>query len=736
MRFPRVATLGMAVVLPLLAAGCPGESRADGEPSPLEKAATLRADGQYDEALDTLRAESRAIKAADGDDAPGLLPINDLAAEILVDRGDLTAAAALLEKTILAREQLVAAGSPEEAGALGASFLTRTRLEITAKRLPAAIAAGQRALLILDGASPRDDAALARAQGVLQASTEALDDMVGAGSDASVETRNEVAAVFTSLGMTQAAIEQRQRILAGLLQRREVDATAVLQATERLTRLMMASGHAEEAIPVVEKTLPALGAPATPHAIAAHRLLGEAYLASGRLALAEVSFAHVLEAVGKEAKPSPFVLASDRMRSLMVAVRRGNATQLPDWFDAAQKLLVRPGAADMSVALPGLVLAATVKQEMGDPVGAAELLARGLSLAGSMKPPDGGLVADFSGRLAIAQIAAGKAALARKTAEPALPAAERSVGPGSAQAGFLRIALADALARADTKSEAQIEAAALVGKACDRGLPRPDDTWEAMATGICDRLAGAEGASDLRDRYLAARVGQFGANHPHVVSACGLFGAARLAAGDWAAAADFFQRALDLDSNDQSPETAANLVLLARACQAAGEPSRALETARLALAAWENVAGADHPGTLDAAEALVSAQLQAGDAEVDRALLERLCASDAIDDPSRRAALLVRLADLTVAQDRRRAQDLLRKALQLPCWNDGFEGGAAASQRLAFTAALAAHTATLTGDSTTATRMLQLARRLVMQSEDANALLERIERVASRGGRP
>lgn len=732
MRFPRVAARCAALVLAGLAVGYPGECWAVIVGTPLEQAAALRAEGRFDEALDTLRTESRAIKAAGGEDAPGLLAINDLAAEILIDNGDLTTAAALLEKTILAREQLVAAGGAEQAVALGASFLSRARLETTAKRLPAALAAARRALLILDGASPRDDAALARAQTALQTATDVLDEMVGAGSDASLEARDEVAAVLTSLGMIPEAIAQRQKILAGLMQQRQVDATAVLQATERLGRLMMVNGRAEEAIPIVETTLPTLGEATTPQAMAAHRLLGELYLAAGKLALAEASFAHVLEAVQKNAKPSPFVLASDRLRSLLVALRQGNVGRLPDWFDAAQKLLARPGSADMTAAMPGLVLAATVKQGVGDPAGAAELLGRDLTLAGTMKPPDAGLIAEFSGRLAAAQVAAGNVAGARKTAEPALPVAEGAVGPGSAQAGFLRMALADALARGGE----QREAVALVTKACGRGLPRPDDTWEAMATGICDRLAADSGTSDLREQYLAARARQFGANHPHVVSACGLFGAARLAAGDWPAAADFFQRALDIDASDESPETAANLVLLARACQAAGEPTRAVETAQRGLAAWEKVAGADHPGTLDAVDALVSAKLQAGDAEGLTELLERLCATDAIDDPSRRAAHLVRLADLTVAHDKSRAQDLLRKATQLPCWQDGFARNAAASQRLAFTAALAAHVSTAAGDSTTATHMLQRARRLVIDAEDSTALLERIERVAAHGGRP
>jgi len=732
MRLPRAATLGTALLLTSLAVRCPGACRAADDDSPLEQAAALRAEGRFDEALDTLRAESRAIKAAEGEDAPGVLAINDLAAEILIDTDDLTTASALLEKTILAREQLVAAGDTEQAGALGASLLSLARLETSAQRLPAALAAARRALLIFDGASPRDDDAVARAHTALQLATDELDDLVGAGSEPSVEGRNEVATALASLGMIPEAIEQRRKILAGLMQRRDVDATAVLEATERLSRLMMVNGRAEEAIPLVETALPALGAATTPQAVAAHRLLGELYLAAGKLALAEASFAQVLEAVQKDAKPSPYVVAADRLRCLVVALRKGAVDRLPDWFDPAQKILARPGSTDITTALPGLVLAATVRQELGDPTGAADLLGRGLTLAGGMKPPDGRWIAELSGRLAAAQIAAGNAAGARKTAEPALPAAERAVGPGSAQAAFLRMALADALAR----SGARKEAAALATKACDRGLPRPDDAWEAMATGLCDRLAVADDATDLRERYLAARARQFGADHAHVVSACGLFGAGRLAAGDWAAAADFFQRAVDIDPDDGNPETAANLVLLARACQAAGEPSKALETARRGLAAWEKVAGADHPGTLDAIDALVGAQLQAGEAEVDLALLERLCASDAIDDPSRRAAHLVRLADLTMVKDKDRARELLREALQLPCWQDGFDRGAAVSRRLAFTAALAAHAATAAGDPTTATQMLQHARRLVVRSEDSAALLERIERVAARGGRP
>jgi len=698
----------------------------------LEHAAKLRAEGRFDEALDALRAESRKIKAADGDESPRLLPINDLAAEILIDNGDLETAASLLGKTISAREKIIATGNRAEDSAHGSSLLALARLETTAKRLPAAIAAGKRALLLLDGASERDPAALARAAATLQTATDVLADLVGPGSDAALTARDEVAALFTSLGMIPEAIEQRRAILAGLMQNRAVDPKAVLQATDRLGRLMMTNGRAAEAIPVVETTLPALGAADAHEALAARRLLGELQLAAGTLSLAEASFAHVLEVTQRNAKHSPIDVAGDRLRSLLVAARRGAVGRLPDWFDATVKTLSRPAASELTPALSALALAARVKEETGDPLVAVEWLGRALTLASAARSPDACHVADLAGRLAAAQLASGDAASARKTAERALPAAERDVGRGSAEAEALRLLLADALARAGN----QAEALALAAKALDRGLPRPDDPWEKTATAICDRIAATEGKPDLRDAYLAMRARQFGPNHAHVVAACGFFGAARLAAGDWPAASDFFQRAVELDPSGASPETAANLTLLARAQQAAGDHTQAVETAVRGLAAWERVAGAHHPGTLAAADVLVAAKVQAGDIEGVPELLERLCASDAADDPARRAAQLVRLADITAAEDKVRAKELLRKALQLPCWQEGFASSPRASLRLAFTAALATHAFRAIGDETAATQMLQRARGLVMQSEDSAKLLARIERLATHGDGP
>lgn len=720
----------LAVVVAGFVAGCAVDCRAEIVTTALEQAIALRAEGKFDEALDALRAESRKIKTAAGDSSPELLPINDLAAEILVDKGDLTTASSLLIKTIAAREKLIAEGASEQATALGGSFLTLTRLETSARRVPAAITAGRRALLLLDGAPEREEAALARVQAELETAADVLEEMVGPGSDVSVATRDEIASVFASLGMIPAAIAQRRKILEGLVRKRPVNAAAVLQAADRLGRLMMTDGRADEAIPIVESSLPALGSPDAPEAIAARRLLGDLQFAAGNYALAEASCAAVLEATRGDAKTAPVALAADRLRGLLVALRCGRATRLPDWFDTAVKSLTRPAAPDMPLAIAGLVAAGRVQQELGRPGAAVEMMARALGLATAARVPDAGQIADLAAKLAAAQLAAGDTAAARKTAEKALPVAERDVGPGSAQVGFLRLLLADALARSGEPGAVL----ALVTKAIDRGLPRPDDAWEEMAIGICDRLAKDDDA--WRNRYLAMRSRQFGPDHAHVVAAGGLFGAARLAAGDWSAAVDFFQRALDLDPRGDHPDRAANLVLLARAQHAAREPTQAMATAAQGLAAWEEAAGADHPGTLAAAEVLVAAKLQAGDPDGVVELLERLCKADVIDEPVRRAAHLVRLADLVASHDKARAQELLHQAEQLPCWQEEPARGPGVSLRLAFTAALAAHALNAVGDASRATEMLQQARRLVMQSKDSAALLGRIERIAAAGEGP
>ena len=701
----------------------------------LEQATALRAEGKFDDALDLLRGESRAIKEADGDDSPRLLPVNDLAADILLDKGEVETAATLLGKTIAAREKLVAAGARDQSAPLGRSLLTSVRLERAAQRLPAASDAAQRALRAFDAAPDRDPEALADARQAVEQAVDAIDDQLGAAAVATREARDKAAGTFASLGMDAAAIEQRRRIVAGMLEPGEAEAAEIVEATDRLARLMLMAGRADEALPMVEQSLAALGSASPREATAIRRLLGELQLAAGRLAAARGTCTGVLESTQAEPKPVPSILAGDRLRKLLVDVRRGDVDRLPDWFESTVKSLAKPVPAEVATASPALVLAAEVQNGLGNPAGAVDMLTNAVAGANTAKPPDAGQVADLAGRLVAAHLDAGVVAAARKTAEAALSAAERGLGPGDARVTALRILQADAVARAGETDKA----VALAEQAVERGLPRPHDAWEERATAIVDRLADAADKPDLRERYVAMRATQFGAEHAHVASACGLFGAARLAAGDGPAAVDWFGRAIAIErtaADGDTPESAANTVLLAHAQRLAGESRRALQTAAEGVAAWERLTGGGHPGTLAAIDVLVDCKIQAGDTTGVRELLERLYAVESNDDPVRRAGHVVRLGDITAAADKGRAQRLVMEALRLPCWQEGFIRNDGVRLRLAFTAALAAHVFDAVGDSAAAEDAVKRARRLIVDVADPEPLYRRIDELKARGERP
>lgn len=723
---PVVSWLVAAVVIAVLGATVGrGEDR-------LTEAAALRAGGRFEAALDVLRAESRRVKEAEGDDSPRLLPINDLAAEILIDKGDaesIDKAATLLKKTIETRRKLIDAGRREQAAGLAGALLTKTRLEVAARRLPDAVEAACQAMLVFDGAEQAEGVARARQE--VQSAVAALDALLGPAAEATRRARDGAADTFVRLGMFPDAIAQRQAILDGLLAGGGVDPAAIRAAGERLGWLMLTAGRASEAVPIVERCLVVLPAKQA-EAVSLRRTLGELELAAGQFVRAGGSFTTVLEEAKALPRPSPWEEAGDRLRSLLVDVRRGAVGRLPEWFEQAVKTLQQSAPADAAVAVPGLLMAGRLRQRLGDPAAAVQVF--NVALA---KSSDAGGVADASASLAAAHLAAGDVAAAKKIAEPALPIAEKALGPGDGRVTLLRIILAAALHGSGSHDRANN----LAAEALRRPLPRPDDDWEELATTVYDRLAegparNGAGPRDLRDRYVAARAAQFGDGHPHVAAACGMFGAERLAAGDWAAASDFFSRAIEMQraGGGEHPELAANLVLLAHAERAAGDLKRAEDTAARGLAAWERLAGPNHDGTLTAAEVLVTARLEAGETTGVAQLLERLVGSGQVD-AARQAMHLVQLADFLASHDKARAVELLQRALQLPCWSDAAVPTPADRRRLACTAALAAHAYAALGDVEAGRRAVQRARGLAMEAKNPKPLLDHVDRLAARGER-
>lgn len=489
---------------------------------------------------------------------------------------------------------------------------------------------------------------------------------------------------------------------------------------------------------MVERAAKKVPSGASADIVSLRRLVGELQLAADQNARASETFATVLKDGKSAGKTAAVADACDRLRGLLADVRRGRVTGLPEWFKTAADALARPLPADTPLAIPGLVVAAEVQQSLANQAAAATLLVQAVALAGSMSPADVAVLADVTGRAAAAQIAAGKAADARKVVEGRLPALEKSLGGGDPRVASLKIVHADTLLRAGETAKA-ID---LAGKALDRGLPRPDSGWEERVTAIYDHLAAAaagRSGDDLRERFVAARASQFGADHPHVAAACRMFASARLTAGDWPAAVGFCTRAVEIERSRQGEDRAgeaASLVLLAHAQRAAGQSDLALDTASQGAAAWERIAAANHPGAITAAEVLLAAKLQAGVKDGVVELLERLSAADASGDSGRRSAHLVRLADVTARRDAARARKLLEQALELPCWKPGPELGESARRRLAFTAALAAHAYSVLDDPDAAKESLQRARALALEADDPRPLLERIDHLADRGDTP
>jgi tetratricopeptide (TPR) repeat protein len=710
-----------------------GTFAADQSPS-LERAAALRADGRLDEALEVLRTASREVKKASGEDSLQLLPINDLAAAILVEKGDLETAEPLITKVIGVRQRLVDAGRGAYSPELAASLMTLVQLQTKAKRFADAASTARRALLLQDKTDGPTNPATGAIRLSLESTLESLDDFIGFTDKTAIDAHEAAATTFVSMGLLGPAVEQRRKVLAGTRGRGDAAAPESLAAAERLCRLMMTAGFAAEAIPIAEDAAKRAATASAPIPTSGLRLVGELQLATGQLTAADASFKAVVESSLATKGLSPIASAIDRLRRLLIDVQRGRAGSLPPWLDQDVRLLTSAPLAERESAAAALTIAAEIYSARGEHARAAEQLNRAAAHAASVKAPSAGTIADLRGRLAAAQIAAGTPAAAIETAKAALANGESSLGPGDPAVSFLRIMLADALRRQGDNEAAR----KLVLAALERELARPDDDRERLVVGAIDELAAASPDGLLRSLFMESRVRQFGEEHRHVAMAWRQFAAARMAAGDWAAATEFLTRALAgfQDSlGDDHAEVAATRTLLARAELAGGDAARGMATARQGLDAWELLAGSDHPATLATVEVLALGSLQAGEPATAEPLLERLCAHAAAFSDARQFDHLVRLATVLLPHDRDRANTCLQRATALPCWLPDANVAPADGPLIALSAARAAHAFKQLDQPDRAAETLQKARSLATTSGGAAALLDRVESLAERGDR-
>jgi len=748
-----MARFGKTVGHPLLAAATPSPPRGESysrfswllllacgtfgqaaEPTPsLERAAALRADGKLDEALDVLRAASREVKKSSGEDSLQLLPINELAAAILVDKGDLDTAEPLLAKVVAARQKLVDAGRTVYTPELVSSLVALTRLQADAKRFPDAAATARRALLIEDRTAGPDSPLAATIRKTLDSVLDSLDDFLGPSDKAAVAARDEAGSTLVSLGWLQSAVEQRRKVLAALRSRGDGAAAESCAAAERLCRLMMAAGLAAEAIPIAEEVAHQTAALSGSHS--ALRLVGELQLAEGRLINADASFKAVADAIQATKGATPLASSNDRLHRLLIDVRRGRVSELPAWFEAELKMLGSVIPADRDTAAAAVATAADVLAVRGDHAAAAELFARAAALAASAKTPSAATAADLSGRLGAALIAAGKPAAAFDTCKAALAAAEPKLGPGDPAVAFLRVVLADSLCR---KGEGDAAKKTLLD-ALARELPRPDDDREATIVGVVDALAADRPDEPIRDLFMQARERQFGSNHRHLGMAWSLFAACRLAAEDWSAAVDFLDRALAIQLAGlgvDHPDVAATMSLLAYAQLASGDVARATTSATKAVDSWERLAGASHPGTLAAVEVLARARLKSGEKAAAEPLFERLRDNGPRFSDVKQADHLVSLAILAIPHDRGRAEESLTRIADLPCWVADGKLPPRDQIAVAITAARVAHAFKQLDEPGKAAEALRKARSLASTSANPSLLLGQVEQIAESGDLP
>lgn len=724
------------------------------KPDPVQEAKALRAAGKLDQALEVLRYANREIKKVEGEESPQLLAVNNLAADILLDQGQFDVAESLVEKTMALHEALVKA---EKVGpdTLGPTFLLAARIDMQAKRFLAAIDKAAEAMPLLEKTEGPRGEGVALGSDVLETSAESLEKLLGPADTMTSDSRVKAADVFERLGRFDQAIAQRKGILAGVSARGE--AAAIENAAERLGRLMGLAGRAAEAIPILESAPSSSGARL--------RLLGDLRLAANQLLAAHGSFKAAMGVETKNTKPSPFILADDRLRQLLVDIRRGKVHAVPEWFSTTVTPLEKSSSTE---AVRGLVAASEAVQAFGNQAETTRLLTvatanarkqAAASKKGSRAPPKakpapaatgaqaaktarGGkptppikqgttpLLAEVVSRLAAAHLAVGEHAKAHELAKTEIESATEAFGPGHGLVSLLRV-----MAAGGASGQGDLETATtLASEALSYGLPRPDDGWEETLVTVFDTLPPTDIHPDWRTEFLDARVRQYGETHPHVATAWSFFGAARLAAGDWPAATKCYSKALEIQRatlGENHPEVAASLAMLAHTQRAGGDASDAAQTAAKAVAMLEQTVGLNHPATLEAVDVLVAAQLESGARDGVAELLQRLCTADAMGFSVRHAYHLTRLAEVMARKDQAAARSRVQSAMALSCWKPDEALSTLQRRQLADTAAYAARVYRMLGDAAAAQTTLLKARSLALRLDESGSLIDRMERLAT-----
>jgi len=711
----------------------------------IEKAAGLRAENKPDEALELLRQATRAVKQSAGDDAAELLPIYELATEILIETEAVEKAAALLEKSLALHEtRLKAAGGsdPQLTASQARAILLEGRLHAHDGHLLPAVESAARAVRLLDAAAGSAAPDLPRAVAQLEAAIDAATSLLGPTHESALEANLVAAETLESIGQCGAAAARRATRQAAVRESLGPADPDTLADACRVARLRMAAGEAAEAVADLEAALEA-APPETRGYAAAVRTLGELHVVAEQFTAARQAYLRAADVDSEAPGATPFAVLHDRLLAAMVAFQSGRGPTPVAELDAA--LAAAPAKLSGSdpaapEVIQGLRDATEIALAIGRDEQAREAGKRALALA---KGCQGLAAAD---RIAVAVAAAcplvagGEVPAARPALERAVREADEQLGPSHPQTQAAVLALAECLALSSPA-----EARPLVERLLARGATSPRADSDERLVRLIETV-GATPGSDEADRTAAAwgeellrlRREQWGAENPRVATTCLARAAGRLAAGDVDEAISLCRQAVTIQEQAfgaDHPEVAASLLVAGDAHRRGERFDEAAAALERSLAIWEPKAGKSHRATLAAIRGLAGVRLAQGRGADALPLLERLLAAEgpmAEGEPIRHARLLVRLAGVLATTDAaERSRRCLKEAVSLPCFEAENDAGDPELRELALTLAEAARVLAVLGDQPAATEAVRRARGLAIGMATPRDTLAMIEAIAA-----
>jgi tetratricopeptide (TPR) repeat protein len=705
----------------------------------LDKAAALVKEGKPEDALAVLRAATLDVKKRRGVGHPDLLPIYDAAGEILVETDPKQKAESLAEKSIAIREKLQADGQLDDEAPLGRTWLLLARARLAAGKLEPALEAATTAVKVLDRTRGPGHDDTTSAWETLERIVVSFEDLLGPEQEVSLAARERLAALDESYGRLAPAIETRRLSLAALRKGSGNESPAATAEFDRLQRLLVESGRADEAIADQEALIETLGTdkPSAPARIEALRLLGEMNVAAERFTAATTAFETALaasEAAFGRNHPSARL---DRLNILSVEAARGRA---PD-AQTVRETVAGPDEEEPSPALArALARAASLLLEGGDAEAARGFASRAIECESAWEaiPP----ATRIEHRLLLARclLDTRVTAEARPLLEESLRDAESQVGPGDPRT----LRTMAALAECNVLDGLPTEATALLQRVLDRGLPRRDfacDRELARIIGLAARVspapaAGAQEpqASSLWDAFVTMRQRLDGDDHPATAHARVLAGGSRLAAGVPQDAIRFLEPAvpaLEAARGAEHPDVAGALLILGLAQRDAANTAAAEQSLERALAIWEAKAGESHAATLAATQALALTKVADDRAAEALPLLERLQATYEKQPPEsdwRLAEVLVPLATAYLAKaDADRARVAATTAAKLDCWQPRRGASTAELEHRALALADVAGILKTVGEESAGTDAQRRARALATRLDNPRAVFTEID---------